>query len=411
MLLTIARSLSFLLLLPVVGIAVAAATVSRPVDQEGDAPVAAEPLPRGVVVDGRQDDSSYNHLVRLDAQGRFHGELIQWSSSGESTPAAGLPIRISQRGLVIARTQTDAAGHFAVDGLAPGVYSVFGQNSQAIFATGVYVVSNGSTEAGVDRLTNVVVSGENVAEVNRIRRFNLPSVPLLAEEENNANAFAKVMRQSFLSSGPAGNVVMEQVAEEAASKAPSLGVMNQVVSLTNGELSGQLSQVFGSPIDFQAIHCFLVQNGATVAEVPCDAQGSFAFTGVTPGIYSFVAAGTGGFAAIGLNVVSDQAAPVQAGMLNPIVFANVSTVAAQVSVGLVSQEDSGDDEGEESEEEEAPFAFEPGFPGGGSVGGGGGGGGGAGGIGAAGALAIGGLAAAVIASDDDDPQFASPFFP
>lgn len=411
MLLNIARSLAFLILLPAIGVAVAAATITQPIDQEGDSPIVAEPLSQAVVANGLQDQSEYSHVVKLDAAGRFNGEILNWTAAGDARPAAGLPIRISQRGSIVAMTQTDAFGQFSIEGMAPGVYSVFGQNSECLFAAAVYVAAHGSTSVGADRLSNVGISAENIAEVGRIRRFNLPTVAFNEDEQTNANTYAKVMRQSFFSSGPVEDIEIGQLIEEMDAEVPSVGVENQIVTLTNGEVRGQLAQIFGRPIDFRAIHCFLVQNGSTVAEVSCDADGAFVFSGVTPGIYGFVAAGTGGFAALSLNIVGEEPAQVQSDLINPVVFASHRTAAAQVAVALVSQEDSGDINQDESQQQ-PPFAFEPGFPGGGSVGGGGGGGGGGAGGGALAALAIGGLAAAVIASDDDNnAQFASPFFP
>ena len=417
MLTTLARTLAFVLLLPAVGIAVAAATINRPLDQDAEVSESVENLPRGMVVDGRQDESPYSHVIKLDGQGRFHGKISLFNSIGNTSGIAGLPVRLSQRGRMVGVVETDANGQFVFDNVVPGVYSVFAQGSQGILAVGVYLASNAAPGDAATMLDNVAIGAADIEEVNRVRRFNLPMVSLAANEQSNENTFAKVMRQSFFTAGPAGQVDIAAVADESADKTPSLSVSSQVVTLSNGNLQGQLSQIFGSPIDFRAMHCFLIQGGVTLAEVPCDADGVFSFANVAPGYYFFVAAGTGGFAAFSLHAVTGAE---EAQVLNAVgdgtffaSTASVATLLPQISVAVVPQEDSGDiNNNDGNNPQPPPFVPEPGFPGGGSVGGGGGGGGGGlGGEGILTAAAIGGLAAAIAANNDNSPSFASPFIP
>ena len=391
------RSLAMALLLPAVGVAVAAAAAARPSEDATVTKESIESLPAPVIADGRQDASQFSHVVRLTESGQLVGTVSQVGGV-----VADLPVRIMQRGQLIATTSTDSSGRFVVDGLQPGVYSLFGQNESSMIAFGFYVVGNGVEADAVSSLDSMATSTVDMTEINRIRRNYLPTVMLLPEEETNANAYAKAMRQSFLVSSSTSTVDMVQVAAESRGKTPALPLQHRTVTLIDGQLDGHLSQIFGSPIDFRAIHCFLVSKGAVVAEVPANADGSFEFTGVAPGSYSFVAAGTGGFATLSLELIGDATASLSDG--TQFVSTNSSLVSS-LAVALVAQEDAaggapaatGSDDDDDGG---AIFMGDGGF--GGGFGGGGGGGGGIGGIGGLALIGLGAAAIAIAAADDDE---------
>ncbi len=395
------RIVAMALLVPATGVAVAAMVVAPPASEEAGLIGAVETLPAAVVDDGRQDAGDYSHVVRLTASGELLGTLASLDASGSENAMAGVPVRISQQGALVAEVVTDSSGRFVAAGIAPGIYSIVAQNDQTIAAFGVYAVSHEATTSAVDSIESLGVASVDAAEVARLRRMYLPSAPLTDEEATNEAVFAKAMRQSYKVSRQIDRIDMVQVARENSSKSPAISIRNQIVAAPAGHLGGQLSQIFGAAVDFRSVRCFLVRNGETVAEVPCDAYGKFAFDGVEVGQYSFVAAGTGGFASLGLEVVDGGSVGLADGSQ---LVGNL--VVSQIAVALVAQEDAGPaPPADGGNDDTAGFVFEGGGAGGG-FGGGGGGGGGGGLFSARGLLMLGGgigVGVAIGAGDGNDP--------
>jgi hypothetical protein len=62
----------------------------------------------------------------------------------------------------------------------------------------------------------------------------------------------------------------------------------------------------GRPTRLRRLNVFLVQNNEVVSQAPVSENGTFTFSSVAPGTYSFVAAGLEGFTAFSLRAVSGQ---------------------------------------------------------------------------------------------------------
>lgn len=174
---------------------------------------------------------------------------------------------------------------------------------------------------------------------------------------------------------------------------------HEMSQTTDGNLPGNL-RVFDNAGNLvpARVTLFFVQNGQVVSQARANEQGDFQASGLQPGIYSLVAAGQSGFAAMGVRVLPPPDRP-EAPKANTIGRArevsnaraaqlrmNMSMIQpadVRTSFQLAQRENAGGMGG-------FPGFPQGGFPGGGFPGGGlpgGGGGGGAGG----GGLGLGGL--------------------
>lgn len=366
----------------------------------------------GAMEDGRQDAEERQHMVRLDAEGRFGGTVRVFNASKELVPSAGLRVKLVSEGKTLAVRETSESGEFTFEGVVPGIYSLVANSPNAHLAYAFYAAPHSEgLDAGIDKIDTVAVAPPNVDEALRLIRFNLPNFDFLPQEQSNANYFEKASRQTFFGSALKGNVDVFDVQKRTSGKAlPAATTISQhTIETTGGVLNGRVSQIFGQVVDFKAMKAYLISNGTEIRQVPLNADGTFTINEISPDVYAFVVAGSGGYAAISIQTVE---APKQANLPNGIHFVSIRKAAANLplSVAIIPpgdlEEMNDNEEGEESSE--APPGANA--PSGGSGGGGGGGGGGSGFGAALGAGALGaGIAAGT--SGGNGNGFASPFIP
>jgi hypothetical protein len=192
---------------------------------------------------------------------------------------------------------------------------------------------------------------------------------------------------------------------------------------TDGNVPGNL-RVFDDAGNLvpARVTLFFLQNGQVVSQSRANEQGDFQASGLQPGIYSLVAAGQSGFAAMGIRVLPPPDRPeapkantigrarevsnARAGQLR-MNMSMIQPVDVRTSFQLAQRENAGGMGGFPG----FPGGGAPGggFPGGGLPGGGGGGGGGGGfGIGGLGGLFTAGAAAASFAAGRNSGNTSQP---
>jgi len=190
----------------------------------------------------------------------------------------------------------------------------------------------------------------------------------------------------------------------------------QVKLDANGIFHGRLlpSCVHLTRENLSDMHVYVIQNGQEIAATKARADGSFSFGGLTSGIYGLVAAGPKGRAAVGFELVENNAVAKSSSRLPKLVSFQDAAVqpAAEAAVESMNVQLAAPFAEEVAGEELGEFAAMPaGYAPGAGAGAGAGGGGGAGG-GFGGLLGLAGLGGAIVAlSNQGENGPASPVGP
>jgi len=378
-------------------------TVNAAVQQEAVTEPAAEEVPVVPAVEALAPDQvqhNFDSRVVLDSDGGFNGRLVALSATGE-VPAAGYVVKVLQGGATSARIETDDLGRFRVTGLKPGVAGIV-----AFSGTGVLVIGARLVEASPDNVP---------ADVE----LDVDSVIISGADGQLAR------RLIFDSLAPRGLRFLEEtVAEDIqfpfgiGERAPSLD-QSPVQLQADGTLLGEIAILdprTGRNREVLDMTVRLIRDGEIVATTEVEKNGSFAISGVAPGLYGIVGTGQDGTFAVSIEAIA-PGAEVAHGDAQPVaVFRASGTGGAGVGSGNLNQGNA-DDVFESDTSDAAAVVAAPSAPpagamgsgggAGGGTGGGGAGGGGGGGLGALLGAAAGGALGYLAADDDDDPP-ASP---
>ncbi len=315
-----------------------------------------------------------SHAIRLDSEGRVVGRIVAIADEQGSTYGIGqLKVTFSQMGMVVAEGLTDSDGTFAVGGMSTGVYSFIARSDLGLVAFGINV---------------------------------LPAIE---------GAEASILEAAAVTSSP--SELLGQISKKAVPSQNKINDKIQIisgnhVSLHNGVMTGNIHSMYKSgtvantKIDIR-------RGGQVVASTMVQPDGSFKVTGLTTGIYEFVASGVNGYAALSFyavengqltQTVSDTKEVRTSTAILPIPKQDGPSPSFEVI--LVPQDVINNDQ----PTVQGDFVGEP-FVDGGSFGGGGGAGGG--GMGGGRLLGIAGLAIGIIALADGNstPPPSSPINP
>lgn len=313
--------------------------------------------------------------VQVDAQGRFSGSVVSLFRGGMSEKIPNVQVALLRSGGVVSSTSTDTEGNFDFSGILPGSYTIEGLSASGTFSYALHVLPGQSNEGSHVKIFAVVPGGTAVTKY-----------------------FARYMAPA----SPADSVVYG-VGEQRYSQ-----YNGQVRTDMNGDLKGNLL-LPGVPFasqDMASTEVIVLQNGREVKKVIANADGSYAVSGLSAGVYGLVVAGPIGRAAVGFELVTNEALTQRTGKAGRFVGMQDGP-ADMLSIELAPPATGSEEELLVVDDLGAPL------PGGGMAGpGGGGAGGGAGGGGMGGAgglLGLAGLAGAIVAlSDDGDNNVASP---
>lgn len=322
--------------------------------------------------------------LHADADGNVNGKVTTLFRGGRSEAVPGLPIVLTHHGRVVASATTDQNGAFSLGKVGPGCYAIETVGSAGTFVYALNVLP-GSAPGGEKGLNSFAIT---------------PGGSLISKY------FARHMTPYT------GTHVDHLHKDSDALTSSSTG---QVKLDANGIFHGRLlsSCVHERTENLSDMHVYVVQNGQEIASTKAKADGSFSFGGLTSGIYGLVAAGPKGRAAVGFELVENNAVAKASSRLPKLVsFQDVAAVqpAAEAAVESLNlqlaapfaEEVAGEDLGEFAA---MPAGYAPGT--GAGAGGGGGAGGGFGGL-----LGLAGLGGAIVAlSNQGENGPASPVGP
>lgn len=336
--------------------------------------------------------------VQADAEGKVSGTVVM--AGGVGSVADGT-VRLVRPGFVSSTAEVSANGTFQLADLTPGVYTLVYQSEAGFAAFALHVVSANSQVA---LPTSVVVSASNLR----------PS-----------RALTTIARYQPVSGGEEPQIA--SVESLPLPSTPMKAAAYRVTQNSAGGLNGRFllpGSADGAIRPAANVNVMIIRDEEVVAQSVTGNEGTFEIANLAPGTYSLLASGRGGFAVIGFELVaagtpvaSSRAADGEGALVSLMVQdqGGLEVVLAPASPDVMGMGSS------EPTDEDDPGAVvmdpmgTPGAGGGGFGGGGFGGGGGGGAFGGGGALglaAIGGVIAAVIASDDDStPRPASPAIP
>ena len=239
-----------------------------------------------VASDKPLNDLFSRQWVKLDASGRIEGQVVELLAD-DKRPIDGVPVALVRDGKVVSSANADSTGKFSFQGIEPGLYSLVSRTNQTLAAFALQVLDGQAADhlpsaIEVRAIRSVSDNGEKVKEI--IRSQVVPGV---------------------LSPDAMASVAMDPLAAERRF------ALSHIVKLDgNGNLQGQLAKsgVAGAASDVEGMTVYVLKDGTEVARTEADADGQFTIKGLPQGVYGFVAAGSGSFAATSFQVVDPSLA-------------------------------------------------------------------------------------------------------
>lgn len=245
--------------------------------------------------------------LHADVDGNVNGKVTTLFRGGRSETVPGLPIVLTHHGRVVATATTDQNGAFSLGKVIPGCYAI-----ETVGSAGTFVYA-------LNVLPGVAPEGEK-----RLNSFAItPGGSLISKY------FARHMT-------PYSGTHIDQIYKDSDALAASS--TGQVKLDANGIFHGRLlpSCVHERAENLSDMHVYVVQNGQEIASTKAKADGSFSFGGLTTGIYGLVAAGPKGRAAVGFELVENNAVAKSSNRLPKLVSFQDAAVQPAVEVAVES---------------------------------------------------------------------------
>jgi hypothetical protein len=338
--------------------------------------------------------------IVLDSEGAFRGQLSALVGSS-SAPASGYTVKVLQNGVAVAVTTTNEEGKFSFKGLQPGVAGILAFTEKGLMLFGAHLVAPNP------------LAGDT------------PEVQLSMDSAVVAEADVALARELILSGLTREALRFSEAATEEDDKffygkgEPSTSLFNQPIQLRpDGTLHGSVSLLderTGRIREVLDMSVFFLRNGRISQSAAVNRNGSFAVSGLTPGLYSVVGKGLDGAFAVGVEVLaaeSNAVAGIHSGDALPVSI----RALPEFNAGAVGPTNlNSDNVGDVSDGTMKPPGPpgpgpnpQPGMGSGGGGAGGGGAGGGGGGLGALIGAIAGGIAGYVAGQNNNDNNPASP---
>ncbi|MFO0976890.1 MAG: carboxypeptidase-like regulatory domain-containing protein [Planctomycetaceae bacterium] len=343
-------------------------------DEAAKTPVVPEVSERPAALAPDKIRHERSQEIVLDAQGGFAGQLFAMTGVDTTVPGAELSIRILQDGALVAETTTDATGRFAVTGLKPGVIGIIARGEAGLLLFGAHAVE--ATEqkpAALETdLQSALIAQDDVPLARELMRAAIG-----AEELRFKGAAGDDDAKFFSGEGDASTSLLSHRVQLGQD-----GVLRGTVNVLDPR-TGKNREVLDETVYF-------LRNGVVAASTKVQHDGSFEIAGLEAGLYSVIGAGKDGSFAMGIEVVSFEAAQAELkkGAYSPVaIMATLDLSASPIGPNNLNSENFdenlGGDGGDGSTPPPPPTPPAGAPAGGGATGGGGGGGaGGGGGLGA-----------------------------
>jgi len=267
-----------------------------------------------------------NHRIRLSADGYLPGKInLVDNETGVLRVLRNLKVMFIQNGQVKSTATPGEGGVFQAGGLTPGVYSLAAIGPEGYVAYGLEILpaaAEGPAAPPKPAVTTLsrdgFIDAEPVyfQEVSSVLAIESLAIPRRDFEAVIQLARSYIPAEILNAASPAELPESAQPAEQTDEPAPTdkspaaTALKNHVVVIgADGTLSGRTRRVHpqtGRPTRLRRLNVFLVQANAVVAQAPVSENGTFTFSSVAPGTYSFVASGLEGFSAFSVQAVNAE---------------------------------------------------------------------------------------------------------
>lgn len=243
-----------------------------------------------------QEGRSGANRIHLSVDGLLTGRFEAADpQTGELVRALRLEVLFLQNGRLVARAVPGESGVFQATGLHPGVYSMVVLGDVGFLAYAIEVLPPAElplNDAG-GQIHAAIVPPIDFPVVRQLIREHAPR-PGVAQSVPDVPRLMQTAQ------------VQDAVNQETNRSAH---MFHTLEIDADGSASGRLVRIDGAarvPRPVGEMNVFLIQSGRIVAESPVAADGTFRLRGLRPGYHSLVAAGTDGFAAMGIHIVESQ---------------------------------------------------------------------------------------------------------
>ena len=298
------------------------------------------------------------HWVTTNDEGNLEGRISAIEAEESSAvPIERLKVTLLQKGETIRKGTTIEEGRFVLKDVDPGVYTLVASGKNGFLAYGVHVLPKlaefdalddartkplsprnrfSNTNNLLGKSTKSMLAKRNFyVSVNRSSQVNL-------DDELQIDAAAippdfntlKAISENYMPAAIAAGTDKTSDDLKAIKKATDIRDDFQFTLTDDGSFSGRIQPIAteaGNPAKLSEMNIFLIQDDIEVARVSVEENGKFEIESVEPGVYSIVAAGKDGFAALSLELIEPQDDE-DLGLLSP------NRTSQYVSTGAVETE-------------------------------------------------------------------------
>ena len=278
-------------------------------------------------VDKPIDQSLRAHWITPDADGNIQGRISAIDAeTADASPIKQLTVTLLKKGQQICKAKTDKQGRFLLPEVDAGVYTLVAWGKNGFLAYGVHVLPRleelelgGADDTDFNaRKTGRTPLSPKQRQAYYVSYFNLPQDAVVADEfQIDAAAVPpeftalRKISQNYMSASSALSVRADQDDLKAIAKADLTSGGFQFPLSPDGHFHGRLQPIAtedGNPAQLSDMNLFLLQEDVELLRVAAEENGDFRMNDVEPGVYSLVAAGEDGFAALSLELVAAEAA-------------------------------------------------------------------------------------------------------
>jgi len=280
------------------------------------------------------DRSLRAHWITPDADGNIDGRISSLDAeTAEASPIGFLTVTLMEKGRQISKAKTDEEGRFALKEVEPGVYTLLAFGKSGFLAYGVHVLPR-LEELDLDEELNAEPDGVEGIDLDvrnsldrtplsvkqrqamYVSHFNLPVNAVVAEELKidaaavppEFTALRKIS-QNYLSASSSFSILADKDDLKGIAKASLTSGGFQFSLSPDGHFHGRLQPIAtegGRPTKLSDMNLFLIQDDVEILRVAAEENGDFLMNDVEPGVYSLIAAGEDGFAALSLELVAAE---------------------------------------------------------------------------------------------------------
>jgi hypothetical protein len=266
-----------------------------------------------------QDDDPLNetlraHWITTNKEGNLDGRISAIEPNEAVTvPIEQLDVALLKDGEKVSKSTTDDDGKFVLKDVEPGVYTLLASGRNGFLAYGVQVLPKLEEFDILEKDGDTQFKPGELKRAYYVSHFNVPQDAVIADElQIDAAAvppeFSTLKRisQNYLPSASALAIDRDEDDTKATEKASNIKGGFKYALSDSGGFHGRIQPIAtsdGKPGKLSEMNVFLIQDDIEAARVAVEENGKFEIENVEPGVYSIVAAGKDGFAALSLELV------------------------------------------------------------------------------------------------------------